>query len=222
MELANLVLEYLRVLVWPILVVVLVVLLRHRLVQLLARLTQASLPGGVDLSFSQEAREAVSLSDLVESKPKENSRRDTPGIPLTEANARMLNLGLRPSPSGLDLSYYRDLADQDPNIALAGLRMEIETIMQNVAKGFGLASRPKEPASRTIRRLLDAGHITPQQARLADSVLQLCNKAVHGIHVSREEANWVIDASKALRDDYLNWLSWGFPDGWSPLTEQED
>lgn len=56
--------------------------------------------------------------------------------------------------------------------------------------------------------------------QLAMKVLQVCNAAVHGTPVTREEAGEVIGVAEVLADQYLAWLSWGFDDGWTPRTER--
>ena len=132
----------------------------------------------------------------------------------------MLQLGLRPSPSGLDMSYYRSLADQDPNLALAGLRIEIDILARNLAKGFKVPVNDRESGARLIRRLYDGGSVTSEQMQLTMKVLQVCDAAVHGTPVSREEADDVIGLAEVLADQYLAWLSWGFDDGWTPRTER--
>ena len=65
--------------------------------------------------------------------------------------------------------------------------------------------------------LRDASAITPVQMELAQKALRVCNQAIHGRAVSREQAEDVIDAVSVLARDYLAWLSWGFPDNWKPL-----
>jgi len=47
----------------------------------------------------------------------------------------MIKLGLAPMLSGLDIAYYRAKAETDPVLALAGLRIDLETMMRNVAVG---------------------------------------------------------------------------------------
>ena len=42
-------------------------------------------------------------------------------------------------------------------------------------------------------------------------MIQLCNSAIHGVSVSRIEAEVVIDIATVLASEYLDWLSWGFP-----------
>jgi hypothetical protein len=157
------------------------------------------------------------LSEKVESETPPPNRKKTPGIPLTEANSRMIQLGLQPTLSGLDMSYYRNLAATDPVLSLAGLRIELETIARNLAKGYKLPLGSTEPVSSVLVALRDASAITPVQMELAQKALRLCNQAVHGRAVSREQAEDVIDAVSVLARDYLAGLSWGFSDNWKPL-----
>jgi len=191
------------------------------MVALLQRIRHAELPGGVGIDLDREIKEGKALSAKVQEQPVPvDKQRGRPAIPLTEANARMLHLGLRPSPSGLDMSYYRSLADQDPNVALAGLRIEIDILARNLAKGFEVPVSDRETGARLMRRLYDAGSVTSEQMQLTMKVLQVCNAAVHGTPVSREEADDVIGLAGVLADQYLAWLSWGFDDGWTPKTER--
>lgn len=214
MEIAQLVLEYIKVLIWPIVVILLVLMFRSQLRAMLWRLRKAELPMGVSLDFQEELQEAKSISKQVEKATENEPRR--PNIPMTEANARMIKLGLQPSPSGLDMAYYRNLAAQDPNIALAGLRIEIDILAKNLARGFQIEVGIRDTGARLLQRLRDAGAITTEQLQLTLKVLRLCNAAVHGEIVSREQADEIIDLANVLRDQYLRWLSWGFDDGWQP------
>ncbi len=222
MEVAKLVLEYLRVLAWPAVAVTLCMTFREEVKALLARVTRAELPGGVSVDFPREVLEAKELSAKVEATPAPPERKRGPGIPLTEANARLIQLGLRPSPSGLDMNYYRTFVAQDPNVALAGLRIEIDVLARNLAKGFNVDVDARDTGSRLIRKLYDAGAITAEQMQLTLKVLQLCNAAVHGTPVTREQAEAVIDTFDVLAAQYIAWLSWGFEDGWKPTETRRD
>src|SRR5258708_19539898 len=124
---------------------------------------------GVSLDFDAELQEAKLISKQVEQATENGTQR--PNIPMTEANARMIKLGLQPSPSGLDVSYYRNLAIQDPNIALAGLRIEIDILARNLARGFKIQFYPHIIGIRLLQRLRDAGAITPEQLQLASKIL---------------------------------------------------
>jgi hypothetical protein len=217
---ARLVLEYTQALVWPLVAVIAMLLFRKHLVVVLQRLKGADLPGGVSLDFNEEIRDAKELSREVQDAPPHEKDKGQPSIPLTEANARMISVGLQPSPSGLDLSYYRNLARQDPNVALAGLRMEVEILARNLAKGFGIEIQRRDSAGMILRRLHDNHAITLQQNQLAQKIVQLCNAAVHGTRVSREEADEIIDLAMVLGEQYVRWLSWGFNDGWQPAADR--
>jgi hypothetical protein len=215
-ELAKLILEYVKVLAWPTTTIILVVAFRTPLKAILSRLRKAALPGGVSIDFQEEIQEAKELSRQVEALPAPADRRKTPAIPLTEANARMIALGLQPVSSGLDMSYYREIAENDPTLALAGLRIELETLVKNIALGFKVERKKNESVSSLLQRLLDHGAITREQADLARKILNICNKAIHGQTVSELEAQEVIDAAAALSRYFLSWLSWGFDDNWKP------
>jgi hypothetical protein len=114
---------------------------------------------------------------------------------------------------------YRKIAESDPTLALAGLRIEIEILAKNLATGFKL-DEPKtaEPITSLLRRLREKGAITAEQADLARRILTLCNRAIHGQGMSREEALDVIDAASVIASDFLKWLSWGFDDNCSPTA----
>ena len=117
--------------------------------------------------------------------------------------------------SGLDIAYYRAKAEADPVLALAALRIDLETMMRNVALGFKVKP-PSGPIPRLLARLHEAGAITSDQMQLAQKVFNVCNQAMHGRFVSREEAEEVIKAAEVLFGQYLAWLSWGFDDRWKP------
>lgn len=207
---AALVLEYLRVLIWPAMVLLGVIMFRRPILAILERMRGATLPGGVSLEFAQGIKDAEALSRQVRATPEPAKAKGVPQIPITQANARMLELHLQPSPSGLDFDYYRDLALTDANLALAGLRMEVEILARNLAKGFHVDVRERDSAGALLRKLRDAGAITEEQFELSKKVIQLCNLAVHGRRVSREEADGVLDVAETLRQQYVAWLSWGF------------
>jgi len=216
MEIAKLVLEYIRALIWPLTVLGISLFFRREVKGLLARLRKAVLPGGVSLDLGEEVREVKELSERVQSSPRSPERKGTATIPLTEANARMMKLGLTPMLSGLDIDYFRSRAETDPVLALAGLRIDLETMMRNVALGFKVPISSSYSIHRILAQLKDAVAITPDQMELAKKILRVCNQAIHGRFVSREEADEVIKAAEVLFHQYLAWLSWGFDDDWKP------
>jgi hypothetical protein len=216
MEVTKLILEFVKALAWPVTALILALAFRAPLRAILSRLRKAGLPGGLSIDFQEQILEAKQLSEKVEAQPPRADRPKPPVIPLTEANARMISVGLRPTASGLDMDYYRGIAQNDPTLALAGLRMELEALANNLAVGFKLAPQNKEPLSSLLSRLKASDAITSEQLQLTRKILSICNQAIHGRTVTREEAEEVIDAGRVLTQEYLNWLSWGFSGNWKP------
>ncbi|MBI5191041.1 MAG: hypothetical protein HZA22_10235 [Nitrospirae bacterium] len=213
-EIAKLILEFLRVLIWPATVLVVLLLFRSQVVELFKRVKKADLPGGFSFeTFPEQLEEAKDLSLKVKGEKPAREKERNPIIPITEANAKMLNLGLSPSPSGLEISYYRALAEQDPNLALAGLRIELEAMLKNLAKGFKVSINDRDSASVISQKLKEQGAITSHQHELLLSVIGLCNAAVHGNRVTIRQAEEVLDIASMLIDQYVSWLSWGFDAG---------
>ncbi|MBN1123627.1 MAG: hypothetical protein JXA82_01370 [Sedimentisphaerales bacterium] len=210
----ELLIQLIGVVAWPVTVIIILLVFRRNIESLFLRVKRADLPGGVSIeTFPDEIREAIELSQEVkEEKPIQEIKEGRPVIPLTEVNVRMLNLGLSPSPSGLDINYYRQLAEKDPNLALAGLRMEIEIMIKNLGIGWRIAFRERDSASIMARKLHNKRAITSRQSELIQTIVRLCNSAVHGVKVTREQALEILDLALILRDQYVAWLSWGFKD----------
>jgi hypothetical protein len=156
MELARLILEYVKGLAWPTAALAIAVMFRRDIRAILARIQKAVLPGGVTVDFAEEIRKTKELATRIEAAPAPPDRPRAAAVPLTEANARMNNLGLKPVPSGLDMDYYKDIAARDPVLALAGLRIECEILIKNLAKGWRVDFGPHDSPMRILRRLRDA------------------------------------------------------------------
>jgi hypothetical protein len=221
MEIAKLILEFLKVLTWPAIVLTCLIMFRKQLFNVVARLQKANLPGGVSLDFGKEAEETKKLSQKVEALPPPEEAKKHTLIPLNEVNQRLISLGLRPSTSGLDMSYYRDIANRDPNLALAGLRIELEVATKNLAKGFGSPISDKESPMQLLILLRDQGKLTIEQYELAMQIWRLSSKAVHGAEVTTQDARLILDAADVLVEQFIYWLSWGFKDNWKPASNQK-
>jgi Domain of unknown function (DUF4145) len=211
METAKLILDFITVLVWPILVLFVVCLFRSKIEMIFDKITSATLPGGVKLDFGKEISKAKAISKAAKPIEPTNQQIQRPLIALTAVNARLVELKLRPSPSGWDFTYYRRIADSDPTLALAGVRIELEIAVKNLVVGFELQFRDKDSIGMLLRRLKEASAITEDQYLLAKNIVRLCNAAVHGQAVTKDEAQDVIDVLDVLATQYVEWLSWGFP-----------
>ena len=214
MDIAKIVLEYFQAMIWPIVVLVLFIIFRLPILNVIRKLSHVNLPGGLSIDLNENILEAKELSLKVSKEKTKDQDLKRPSIPLTEANARIIELELRPSPSGLDMDYYRNLASQDPTLALAGLRIEIDILARNLAKGFKISVSTKESGHSLLRKLLNGGALSHNQFELAQRILQLCNMAIHGQIVSKEQTDSILKIADVLAKQYIEWLSWGFKDGW--------
>lgn len=217
MEVAKLILEFVQAAIWPSVVVLALYFFKGEVKLLLKRLASVKIGDHSVEFFQSELDKAQELSADVRTDPdvpeeKRERIAAAPKIPLTDANTQMLKHGLRPSPSGLELAYYREIADRDPALALAGLRIELEIIGQNLAKGFNVDIPQRASVTTIFRALADAHAVTNKQYNLVQSITRLANSAVHGAPITRDDANAVIDTADVLRDQYLAWLGWGFQD----------
>lgn len=222
MAIAKIILEYLQASIWPLVVLALFIIFRKPVIEILRKLSHVDLPGGLSVDLKENILEAKELSQKVSREKPRNADTKRPSIPLTEANARIIELGLRPSPSGLDMDYYRSLASHDPTLALAGLRIEIDILARNLAKGFKLPTSPKESVYSLLRKLLNSGAITQNQFEFTQRILQLCNSVIHGQFVSKEQTDSILKLADVLAKQYISWLSWGFKDGWKPKEGEEE
>lgn len=216
MEIAKIILEYLRVLAWPLVTVFLCFYFKDHLEGIFSRLKSAKLPG-VSFELDNNIKEAAKLADKVQEETIDKKKEHKNSIPIeyTKANLRLVELGLSPSPSGMDMSYYREIVNNNPNLALAGLRMEIEILIKNLAFGFKLEfDERRYSGSRLLKLLLENDAILESQYQLATKVLSLCNRAIHGEPITKEQANSILDSADVLIEDYLAWLSWGFDSNW--------
>jgi hypothetical protein len=81
---------------------------------------------------------------------------------------------------------YLSIVDQDPNLALTGLRIEIEKRLRELAPIVGL---PKSrPLSQLIRDLQTESVLSSEQSRGLLELVSLGNQAAHGVEVSPSAA----------------------------------
>ncbi len=92
---------------------------------------------------------------------------------------------------------YVALASEDPNLALAGLRLEIEKRLRLEAQKRGLAVDLLS-VGPLLRQLQDRGVITEDEHRVLGDLLSLLNRAVHGAEVDPKATNWAIDVGSQL------------------------
>jgi len=82
------------------------------------------------------------------------------------------------------------VAPQDPNLALVGLRIEIEKRVRALAEKRGIP--PSRPLSTLIRDLRSEGALAGSSASGLQELVTAGNQAAHGARVDREVADWAI------------------------------
>jgi hypothetical protein len=86
---------------------------------------------------------------------------------------------------------FQLVADQDPNLALAGLRIEIEMRLNEIAKRRKISSRNKG-VSQLLSLLAESGILSDEEKSVLGDLIGLLNKSVHGLEVDNKSADWAI------------------------------
>ena len=131
-------------------------------------------PGGIklELRYLQEAAEKVITA-----------------TPLAKPNARGRISG---GDLGTPTTRYSfvDVMGRDPNLALAGLRIEIERRLRMLAEKYELQAR--DPLGRLLGALHRRQILTSDEASGLNALIDAGNSAVHGADVAPQVADWAI------------------------------
>lgn len=96
---------------------------------------------------------------------------------------------------------FQTVADEDPNLALAGLRIEIERRLNQLVESTGLRSGSTSPrlnVGRALKVLGNAGILTHDQSSVLLDIIGILNSAVHGAKVDQQSARWALDVGSRL------------------------
>jgi len=105
----------------------------------------------------------------------------------------------------ITLNTYKakELVTQDPNLALASLRIEIEKTLSFASKILLQNNKHGNIAlSKLIRDLFNKGIIDEIQREAFNKITKLCNGAIHGAYVSEEDALTVILIAEELSNSF--------------------
>ncbi|HAL29505.1 MAG TPA: hypothetical protein DCP20_02170 [Coriobacteriia bacterium] len=163
-------------LVWPDVKVdaVTVALLVIAVLPWLAPLVKSvELPGGLK----------IELQDLKQVE----SRANTAGLLAVEA-----------APAEAARFAFEAVAAQDPNLALAGLRIEIEKRLQTLARAYQLDTGRPMGVGQLLRTLTRAEVLTGEERAVLADMTNMLNAAVHGADVGTDAAQWAIGVGPRL------------------------
>ena len=138
---------------------------------------------GAEFDFKENIQQLVNLVEesKEEKRDIEEEKRPVDGIKTFSAEPAM------------------NLVQQDPNLALAAIRIEIERILR---LAYEIIIKPessvKNGISFLVKRLHEHGTIGDHQRDAIHQITKLCNEAVHGGNVSIREAVEVIDLTVEL------------------------
>lgn len=207
MEIAKLVLEYVKVLIWPAVALTAIVMFRVQVRTLMASLRHVKLPGGTELDWQRELRAAEQAAEQVEASPRAaEAPVATEGV--AQLSMDLYRYGFLPSSTGYDWTYYKQIAERDPNLALVGLRMEIERMLQNMAAVSRVTYDPVRTSLGKFAGLLRSREVLEQsEYDLLRSIINVANAALHGRDVSVDDARRVIEWAEAFKDTYLSFMA---------------
>lgn len=100
-------------------------------------------------------------------------------------------------PMGGDVQFLREVASSDPNLALVGLRIEIERRLSQLAELAQIPST-RRSAGVMLRDLMTREQIDRQTAGGLGDLIALGNQAAHGAEVSPNAAAWALDTSPLI------------------------
>ena len=119
---------------------------------------------------------------------------------LQAAEQRAADAGLldeAPDPAPVHEYSFQIVADEDPNLALAGLRIEIERRLGLLAESTGKGST-KMGINRLLRLLGNQGILTSQQRSVLADMVGLLNSAAHGAKADQQSAEWALTVGPRL------------------------
>ena len=101
------------------------------------------------------------------------------------------------------LQNAHHLIDIDPNLSLASIRIEIERVLSSGIHTFMGKDALKQKSLRSyIQWYRKQGIISQFQAEALNTIVKMCNKAVHGANVSPDEAREIIELTERLNKSF--------------------
>lgn len=89
------------------------------------------------------------------------------------------------------------IAEEDPNLALAGLRIEIEKRLRSIAERQGLDTR-RAGIGQLLRQLSEVNALSQQEYSVLNDVIGLLNRAVHAIEIDPQAVKWALEVGPQL------------------------
>ena len=99
------------------------------------------------------------------------------------------------------------VAEGDPNLALAGIRIEIEKRLRELAASRNLEIQKAASIGNLLNMLSHAKVLNPGERSVLADMLGLLNSAVHGATVDPRASSWAIEVGPLLLQSLDNKIS---------------
>lgn len=100
-------------------------------------------------------------------------------------------------PSEDPIAYIREVAKTDSNLSLVAFRIEVEKRLRKLAESFQIKS-DKTSLVQLIRELQNKQVLPSEVASGLMDLVALGNRAAHGVEVSPNAADWVLDIGSSI------------------------
>lgn len=162
-------------------------------------LKSLELPGGYKLEFNNELKEVTQKAEEA-------------GLLSKEANLLTKEASLHPIDESEPKYSFLQVAETDPNLALAGLRLEIEKRLKEIAKSRDIRLKKPSVVGSVLEALSREGVLSREEKSVIHELIDLLNQAVHGTEVDKISARWAISTGlgilNALDDKLENNVSY--------------
>lgn len=198
----KLFLEYIKVLIWPTVVLTLGLVFRKQLVGLVRNIDSVETPiGGITFQRQAEAiaEEAAEIEGEIAAEISEPTRRDEPVEAQGDAGGDVQDLiQMKPSRFDRELATLLRMAQSDPTAAVLGAWKELEATLSDVVPLSNIRRTP----GAMIRSAEIQGVLPSNLARVANDLRALRNRVVHegDVLLTSEGATSYVTATQSVID----------------------
>lgn len=198
----KLLLEYIKVFIWPSVILVLGLVFRKQLVGLVQNIDSVETPiGGVTFQRQAEAvaEEAAEIEGEIAAEISEPTRSVDQAQQQEDADVDVRNVvEVRPERFQRELASLLRVAQSDPTAAVLGAWKELEGALSDVIS----PSNVLHTAGAMIRRVEVQGILPANLARVANDLRELRNRVVHegDVRLTTEGASSYVAATQSVID----------------------
>ena len=117
----------------------------------------------------------------------------------------LVEVGREPQKQKKHIYAFESVVGNDPNLVLAGLRIEIESRLRKIARNRNIKA-DKISLTKLTGELIEKEILSVDEAASIKDLLPLLNRAVHGASVDKKAADWALEFGPRLLDALENRL----------------